>query len=113
MPLHHGWPCRISSEGRAQVPNRHLDWSPPTGPGSSERFSAGHLCHLLDIEVLGYQVRFRRTWRETCRSSPPDGYQPCWTRLPRQDTATQLDHPQTVEWLKVPSDAWQRRARRL
>ncbi|MGL6478969.1 hypothetical protein ACSZN0_07470 [Aeromonas caviae] len=57
----------------AQVPTDHLDWEPTNWAGiPSERFSArGHLCHLLDIEVLGYQVRFRRTLRKACRSSPP------------------------------------------
>ncbi len=84
----------------AQVPTDHLDWEPANWAGiPSERFSArGHLCHLLDIEVLGYQLALDHDY-------------------PRQDTATQLDRfrtarLQTVEWLKtVPSDAWQRRAR--
>ena len=105
----------------AQVPTDRLDWEPANWAGiPSERFSArGHLCHLLDIEVLGYQVRFRRTLAESLPElASLDGYQLALDHdYPRQDTATQLDRfrtarLQTVEWLKtVPSDAWQRRAR--
>ncbi len=105
----------------AQVPAHLLDWEPANWAGiPSERFSArGHLCHLLDIETQGYQLRFRRTLAESLPElASLDGYQLALDHdYPRQDTAAQLDRfrtarLQTVEWLKtVPSDAWQRRAR--
>ena len=90
------------------------------GRDPSERFSArGHLCHLLDIEVLGYQVRFRRTLAESLPElASLDGYQLALDHdyprriPPRSSTAFVPARLQTVEWLKtVPSDAWQRRAR--
>ena len=50
----------------AQVPAAKLAWVPPTWeaiPG--ERFTAlGQACHLRDIEIDGYHVRFGRTLRE-------------------------------------------------
>lgn len=105
----------------AQVPSDYLDWEPANWSGiPSERFSArGHLCHLLDIETLGYQVRFRRTLAESLPElASLDGYQLAQDHdYPRQDPVVQLDRfrtarLQTVEWLKtVPSGAWQQRAR--
>ena len=66
---------------------RLLAWVPtrPSGLGTRQlgrdplrAFQCqGHLCHLLDIEVLGYQVRFSsHPGGEACRSSASlDGYQ--------------------------------------
>jgi hypothetical protein len=49
-----------------KVPAGWLAWTPPSWdaiPG--ERFTAlGQACHLRDIEVAGYHVRFGRTLRE-------------------------------------------------
>lgn len=104
----------------AQVPGDYLNWEPANWAGiPSERFNAqGHLCHLLDIEVLGYRVRFARTLAEDFPSLVSlDGYQLAQDNgYPRQDPATQLARfraarLQTVDWLGnlSPSD-WQRRA---
>ena len=51
----------------AQVPAQKLAWTPPTWDGiPGERFTAlGQACHLRDIEIAGYHVRFGRTLRET------------------------------------------------
>ena len=104
----------------AQVPTDQLDWEPANWAGiPSERFSArGHLCHLLDIEVLGYQVRFRRTQEENQPAlASLDGYQLALDHdYPRQDPAVQLDRfraarTETVAWLREqPPSAWARRA---
>ncbi len=50
----------------AQVPAAKLAWVPPTWEGiPGERFTAlGQACHLRDIEIEGYHVRFGRTLRE-------------------------------------------------
>ena len=50
----------------AQVPATKLAWVPPTWDGiPGERFTAlGQACHLRDIEIDGYHVRFERTLRE-------------------------------------------------
>jgi len=50
----------------AQVPPEKLAWVPPTWEGiPGERFTAlGQACHLRDIEIDGYHVRFGRTLRE-------------------------------------------------
>jgi hypothetical protein len=50
----------------AQVPTAKLNWVPPTWEGiPGERFTAlGQACHLRDIEIDGYHVRFGRTLRE-------------------------------------------------
>jgi hypothetical protein len=50
----------------AQVPAARLAWVPPTWEGiPGERFTAlGQACHLRDIEIDGYHVRFERTLRE-------------------------------------------------
>jgi hypothetical protein len=49
-----------------QVPPDRLAWVPPTWEGiPGERFTAlGQACHLRDIELEGYHVRFDRTLRE-------------------------------------------------
>lgn len=104
----------------AQVPGDRLNWEPANWAGiPSERFSAqGHLCHLLDIETLGYQLRFRRTLTETLPLlASLDGYQLAQDNdYPRQDAAVQLARfraarTQTVDWLSaLPASAWCRRA---
>ncbi len=50
----------------SQVPAEKLAWVPPTWEGiPGERFTAlGQACHLRDIEIDGYHVRFGRTLRE-------------------------------------------------
>ena len=61
-----------------QFPVSRHHWEPKSWDGiAAEKFSvAGQICHLLDIEVLGYQQRFHRT---LCESYPQlaslDGYQ--------------------------------------
>jgi hypothetical protein len=49
-----------------RVPADKLDWTPATWEGiPGERFTAlGQACHLRDIEIDGYHVRFGRTLRE-------------------------------------------------
>ncbi len=50
----------------SRVPADRLAWVPPTWEGiPGERFTAlGQACHLRDIEIDGYHVRFGRTLRE-------------------------------------------------
>jgi hypothetical protein len=50
----------------SRVPAGKLAWAPPTWDGiPGERFTAlGQACHLRDIEIDGYHVRFGRTLRE-------------------------------------------------
>jgi hypothetical protein len=50
----------------SQVPVNRRAWVPPTWDGiPGERFTAlGQACHLRDIEIDGYHVRFGRTLRE-------------------------------------------------
>jgi hypothetical protein len=49
------------------VPASDHDWSPASWEGvPSERFTAiGQICHVRDIEIDGYHVRFRRVRTET------------------------------------------------
>lgn len=103
-----------------QVPDDYLNWEPANWAGiPSERFSAlGHLCHLLDIETQGYQVRFLRTLEETLPElASLDGYQLAQDNdYPHQDPAVQLARfraarTHTVTRLQgLPSSAWGRRA---
>ncbi|WP_411884765.1 DinB family protein [Polaromonas sp. YR568] len=48
------------------IPATHRDWTPASWEGiPSETFSAlGQICHVRDIEVDGYQLRFARTLAE-------------------------------------------------
>jgi hypothetical protein len=50
----------------AAFPPEFVHWAPPSWNGvPSEPFTAiEQICHVLDIEVEGYQVRFRRTLDE-------------------------------------------------
>lgn len=49
------------------IPESHRNWTPASWEGiPSETFSAlGQVCHVRDIEVDGYHVRFQRTLAET------------------------------------------------
>ncbi|CAN7149729.1 DinB family protein [Variovorax paradoxus] len=51
----------------AAIPHAFRHWAPPSWEGvPSEAFTAiEHLCHVRDIEVEGYHVRFRRTLEES------------------------------------------------
>jgi hypothetical protein len=48
------------------IPESHRNWAPPSWDGiPSETFTAiGQICHVRDIEIDGYHVRFQRTMRE-------------------------------------------------
>ena len=48
------------------IPESHRNWTPPSWDGiPSETFSAlGQVCHVRDIEIDGYHVRFQRTLLE-------------------------------------------------
>lgn len=50
----------------AAIPAEFKHWSPPSWDGiPSERLTAiEQICHVRDIEVLGYHVRFQRTLSE-------------------------------------------------
>lgn len=50
----------------AAIPTAYRHWTPPSWEGvPSEAFTAiEQLCHVRDIEVEGYHVRFRRTLAE-------------------------------------------------
>lgn len=50
----------------AAIPAEFKHWSPPSWDGiPSERLTAiEQVCHVRDIEVLGYHVRFHRTLNE-------------------------------------------------
>ena len=50
----------------AAFPADFVHWSPPSWDGvPSEAFTAiEQVCHVRDIEIEGYQVRFRRTLEE-------------------------------------------------
>ncbi|MEO7887887.1 MAG: DinB family protein [Polaromonas sp.] len=49
------------------IPESHRNWAPPSWEGiPSETFTAiGQICHVRDIEIDGYHLRFRRTLAET------------------------------------------------
>ncbi|KQX19038.1 DinB family protein [Variovorax sp. Root434] len=51
----------------AAIPTAFRHWAPPSWEGvPSEAFTAiEQLCHVRDIEIEGYHVRFRRTLQET------------------------------------------------
>lgn len=59
-------PNRLAEAFRS-VPESRRDWEPGSWEGiPGERFSAlGQICHVRDIEVLGYHVRIRRMLDET------------------------------------------------
>lgn len=53
-------------------PADRVHWAPPSWDGvPSEAFTAiEQVCHVRDIEIEGYQVRFRRTLREEMPNLP-------------------------------------------
>jgi hypothetical protein len=56
----------------AAFPREFVHWTPPSWSGvPSEPFTAiEQVCHVRDIEVEGYQVRFRRTLEEAAPFLP-------------------------------------------
>jgi hypothetical protein len=56
----------------AAIPAGFKHWAPPSWDGvPSEPLTAiEQVCHVRDIEVDGYQVRFRRTLAEQCPTLP-------------------------------------------
>ena len=57
---------RALEQHYAAFPARYVNWAPASWDGvPSERFTAiEQVCHVRDIEIEGYQVRFRRTLDE-------------------------------------------------
>jgi hypothetical protein len=51
----------------AAIPSEFKDWSPPSWDGvPSEPLTAiEQVCHVRDIEIDGYSIRFQRTLNET------------------------------------------------
>jgi len=104
----------------AQVPAAKLDWTPPTWDGiPGERFTAlGQACHLRDIEIDGYHVRFGRTLREDRPDlASIDSYQLARERhYEKDDVAAALNafrkgRRETVAMLEVTRAAdWERKA---
>ena len=62
----------------AAFPPEFVHWAPPSWDGvPSEPFTAiEQICHVRDIEIEGYQVRFRRTLDEDSRCCPPSTAKP-------------------------------------
>jgi hypothetical protein len=62
-------PIRLAEAFRL-VPVNRRTWVPPSWDGiPGERFSAlGQVCHVRDIEILGYQIRFARMLDESVPS---------------------------------------------
>ncbi len=60
-----GFPQQLAAH-YAALPAACTRWAPPSWDGiPSERLTAlEQLCHVRDIEIDGYQVRFKRTLRE-------------------------------------------------
>jgi DinB superfamily len=60
------FPDHLEEHYRA-IPDDFKDWAPPSWEGiPSESLTAmGQICHVRDIEIDGYHVRFRRTLEET------------------------------------------------
>ena len=56
----------------AAFPSAYVNWSPPSWDGvPSEAFTAiEQICHVRDIEIEGYQVRFQRTLDEDTPELP-------------------------------------------
>ena len=57
-----------------EFPADFVHWAPPSWEGvPSEPFTAiEQVCHVRDIEIEGYQVRFRRTLGEDTRQPAVD-----------------------------------------
>lgn len=56
----------------AAFPARYKNWAPPSWDGvPSEPFTAlAQICHVRDIEIDGYHIRFARTLHETNPNLP-------------------------------------------
>jgi len=70
------FPQRLA-EHYAAIPARFRHWTPPSWDGiPSEAFTAiEQVCHVRDIEIDGYHVRFARTLRENTPDLPDvDGF---------------------------------------
>jgi hypothetical protein len=65
------FPSQLAAHYQA-VPAAFKHWAPPSWDGiPSEHFTAlEQVCHVRDIEIEGYQVRFRRTLDELNPSLP-------------------------------------------
>jgi hypothetical protein len=63
---------RALEQHYAAFPARFVHWAPASWDGvPSERFTAiEQICHVRDIEIEGYQVRFRRTLEESAPFLP-------------------------------------------
>ncbi len=70
------FPARLERTFRA-IPSTHWNWKPPSWAGvpSEELMALEQLCHVRDIEIDGYQVRFRRLLEsESPQLESLDGY---------------------------------------
>lgn len=104
----------------AQVPAAKRGWAPETWEGiPGERFTAlGQACHLRDIEIDGYHVRFGRTLREDRPDlASIDSYQLARARHYESDNADAAVNAfrkarrETLAMLQVArDDDWDRRA---
>src|SRR5262245_27975023 len=63
---------RALEQHYAAFPEEFVHWAPPSWDGvPSEPFTAiEQICHVRDIEIEGYQVRFRRTLEENAPLLP-------------------------------------------
>jgi hypothetical protein len=63
---------RALEQHYAAFPREHVHWAPPSWDGiPSEHFTAiEQICHVRDIEIEGYLVRFRRTLAEQTPTLP-------------------------------------------
>jgi DinB family protein len=99
----------------AQVPPAKLAWVPPTWDGiPGERFTAlGQACHLRDIEIEGYHVRFGRTLREerpdlasleNYETDDPDAALAAF-RKARRETVAMLSVTRASDWERTATFA--------
>jgi hypothetical protein len=102
------------------IPDGFKHWTPPSWDGiPSEHLTAlEQLCHVRDIEVEGYHIRFSRTLNEespVLASLDTDALA-TERNYGRQDAAAVLEafrsaRMETLRMLEsVPADAWSRRA---
>jgi len=77
------------------IPKEFLGWAPESWEGiPSESFTAvSHLCHIRDVEIDGYHVRFQKILEEDEPTLPQlDGYLLESERnYAKQDTATMFE----------------------
>ena len=110
-------PDRLEALYRS-VPDRYARWEPASWDGCpGETFAAlGQLCHVRDLEVDGYQERFRRVLAEERPFlASIDGYAVARERRYEQADAAEVlasfraARAQTVATLSAVSDAQLRR----